>query len=76
MRITGTRSYILIEFDSRTVKIEGELTTTPTFYALVGSIKNWESPYENLEITPEEKGEIIERVLAHNNPQFKIIFEQ
>jgi hypothetical protein len=76
MRITGTRSYILVEFDSRTVKIAGELTTTPAFYASPGSIKNWESPYEKVEITPDEKREIIERVLAHDNPEFRIIFEQ
>jgi len=76
MRITGTRSYILVEIDSRTVKIEGELTTTPAFYASVGSIKNWESPYQDVEISPAEKKEIIERVLAHNNPEFKIIFEE
>ena len=76
MRITGTRSYILVEFDSRSVKIAGELTTTPAFYASVGSIKKWESPFDELEISPEEKREIIEQVLAHNNPTFRIIFDE
>jgi hypothetical protein len=76
MKITGTRSYILVEFDSRTVKIEGELTTTPAFYASVGSIKNWETPYQDVEISPEEKKANIARVLAHNNPAFRIIFEE
>jgi hypothetical protein len=76
MKITGTRSYILVEYDHRTVKIEGELTTTPAFYASIGSIKNWESPYENMSVTEEEKKEIINRVLEENNPEFKIIFEE
>ena len=74
IKITGTRSYILVELISKTVKIEGELTTTPAFYASVRSIKNWESPHQDLEISPSEKKQIIEQVLALNNPDFKIIF--
>jgi hypothetical protein len=76
MKITGTRSYILVEFDHRKVKIEGELTTTPAFYAIKSSIKNWESPYNEIAITEEEKNEIVKRVLEHNNPEFKIFFEE
>ena len=76
MKITGTRSYMLVEFDSRTVKIKGELTTTPAFYASISSIKNWESPYQDLEISQEEKRALIEKILEHNNPEFKIIFEE
>jgi len=76
MKITGTRSYILVEFDSKTVKIEGELTITPAFYASISSIKNWESPYQELKISEEEKKEIVEKILEHNNPEFKIIFEE
>ena len=75
MKITGTRSYILVEFDHRTVKIEGELTTPPAFYATISSIKNWENPYDSIPITEEEKKEIIRRILEENNPEFKIIFE-
>ncbi len=75
MKITGTRSYILVEFKDKKVKIEGELTLTPAFYAYIKSIKNWESPYENIQITEEEKKELIEEVLKYNNPDFKVIFE-
>lgn len=75
MKITGTRSYILVEFDHRTVKIEGELTTTPAFYAVIASMINWESPYNEIAITDEEKEEIIKRVSEQENPEFKIIFE-
>lgn len=76
MKITGTRSYILVEFDYRTVKIKGELTTTPAFYASIGSIENWESPYENLKVSEEEKKEIIRKVSEQNNHEFEIIFEE
>jgi hypothetical protein len=75
MKITGTRSYILVEFDYRTVKIAGELTTTPAFYADISSIRNWEPPHQNLKVSEQEKNEIIKRVLEQNNPDFKIIFE-
>lgn len=76
MKTTGTRSYILAEFDHRTVKIAGELTITPAFYASIGSIKNWEPPYDKIAVTEQEKMEIIEKVLEQNNPDFKIIFEE
>lgn len=76
MKITGTRSYILVEFDYRTVKIKGELTLTPAFYASINSIKNWESPHDNVEVKQEEKNEIINTILRENNSDFKIIFEE
>jgi hypothetical protein len=75
MKITGTRSYILVEFDHRTIKIEGELTTTPAFHASISSIKNLESPYEKEEVTEDEKGEIVRRVQEQNNSGFEIIFK-
>jgi hypothetical protein len=75
MKITGTRSYILIEYDHRTVKVRGELTTSPAFYADINSMQYWESPYENQLITADEKNAIIQCVLENNSPDFKIIFE-
>jgi len=75
MKITGTRSYILVELDHRTVRIAGELTTTPAFYASIGSINNWEPPHEKSKVTEEEKKEIVKIVLENDNPEFKIIFE-
>ena len=74
MKITGTRSYILVEFDYRTVKIKGELTATPAFYADAGSIKNWEAPYQHTPVTEVEKKEIIHAVKVQNTPGFNIIF--
>jgi len=45
--ITGTRSYMIVDFGDRKVKVQGELTLTPAFYGYINSIKNWEPPYEN-----------------------------
>jgi len=75
MKITGTRSYMIVEIRNRKVKIQGELTSAPAFYASAGTIENWEPPFEKIKITEEEKNEIIQEVLAHNNPEFKIYFE-
>ena len=76
MKITGTRSYILVEYDHRTLKIEGELTLTPAFYAVSNSIKNWEPPHEKDAITEAEKKEIILRILNNNiESQLKVYFE-
>jgi hypothetical protein len=33
MKITGTRSQIKVEIDDKIILINGELTTTPAFYA-------------------------------------------
>ncbi len=75
MKITGTRSYMVVEIKDRKVKVQGELTSTPAFYASASTIENWEPPFEKIKITEEEKKEIIQEVLAHNNPEFKIYFE-
>ena len=75
IKFTGTRSYILVEFDHRTVKISGELTSTPAFYASINSIKHWEAPFENIEVTDEEKKQIVECVSKENGGELKIIFE-
>ena len=76
MKITGTRSYILVEYDYRTLKIEGELTATPAFYADKNSIKFWEKPHDNILITEEEKDEIIDKIIEESkNTGLKIYFE-
>ncbi|UII79689.1 Imm74 family immunity protein [Flagellimonas sp. CMM7] len=77
MKITGTKSYIVIETEGKTLKIEGELTTTPAFYADKKSIQNWEKPNESIKITEEEKETLIEKILIESNKDgnVKIIFE-
>ncbi len=72
-KISGTRSYIWIEFDDKTIGIEGELTLTPTFYADRKSMKNLTKP--ELELSSNEKEQIIEEILQHGEYEVKIIFD-
>lgn len=73
--ITGTRSYMIVDFGERKVKIQGELTTTPAFYGYIDSIKNWEAPFEDSAITESERQDIIEQISKYNNPQFPVFLE-
>lgn len=63
MKVYGTRSYIIVEYDHRAIKISGELTTEPAFYADISSISNWEPPYESIIVTEEEKQDLIKKVV-------------
>jgi hypothetical protein len=76
MKITGTRSYIIVELEDRKIRIPGELTTTPAFYASKDSIKAWEPPYEKEILTQEQKESLIAKILEENNKenQLKIYF--
>lgn len=76
MKIRGTRSYIIVEFKDKEVKIQGELTLTPAFYADKSSIKNWESPYQDIPLTDFEKKELIDEITKYNNPEFEVIFDE
>jgi len=61
MKITGTMSYIKVEIDGKTIKIEGE-KVIGGFIAFKNTIKNWEPPYENEIIDEKLKQEIIQKV--------------
>lgn len=75
MKITGTRSYINVELDGKTVKIEGEMLIGG-FVAYKDTIKNWEPPYEHIPITDEEKEDIIKRVIDYTkDSHFVVEFE-
>lgn len=77
MIITGTRSYIIIETEGKSLKIEGELTTPPVFYADKDSIKNWESPYEDIRISEDEKMALIKKIVQEGSKEgnVKVIFD-
>lgn len=75
MKITGTRSYINVELDGKTVKIEGEMLIGG-FVAYKDTIKKWEPPYEHIPITVEEKEDIIKRVIDYTkDSHFVVEFE-
>lgn len=77
MKITGTRSYIIVETEGKSLKIEGELTTTPAFYADKDSIKNWESPHDDIRISEDEKMSLIKKIVQEGKKEgnVKIIFD-
>ena len=75
MNITGTMSYIKVEIEGKTVKIEGE-KVIGGFIAFKNTIKNWEPPYENEIIDEKLKQEIIQKVSDKNkNSHLVITFE-
>lgn len=75
MKITGTRSYIDVDFGDKSVRIEGELTTIPSFYASISSIRYWKTPEGIVQVNEDDRKWIIDEIMHHNNPQFEIIFE-
>lgn len=76
MKITGTRSSIQVEIEGKVLTIQGELTTTPAFYADANSIKRWDPPYDDVAIGEVEKTEIINMIKEEaKNAQVKIIFD-
>ena len=75
MKITGTRSYIKVEINGKTVKIEGE-KIIGGFIAFKNTIRNWEPPYENEVIDENVKQEIMKRVTDETkNSHLEINFE-
>ena len=75
MNITGTMSYIKVEIEGETVKIEGE-KVIGGFIAFKNTIKNWEPPYENEIIDEKLKQEIIQKVSDKTkNSHLVITFE-
>ena len=76
MKLSGTRSYIEVEINDKILRISGELTTTPAFYADSNSIKHWEPPFENILISESEKEELIKTILEETkNAEVKIYFD-
>ena len=75
MNITGTMSYIKVEIEGKTVKIQGE-KVIGGFIAFKNTIKNWEPPYENEIIDEKLKQEIIQKVSDKTkNSHLVITFE-
>lgn len=75
MQIKGTSSYITVEIDHKTVKIQGEMLGNG-FLAFADTIKHWEPPYQNIEIDEATKAKIIQDVMDETkNSKFVIQFE-
>ncbi len=75
MKIEGTSSYITVEIDNKTVRIQGEMLVNG-FLAYVDTIKHWEPPYQRIEIDENTKAKIIRDVIDETkNSNFVIRFE-
>jgi hypothetical protein len=75
MKIKGTSSYITVEIDNKTVKIQGEMLVNG-FVAYADTIKYWEPPYQYIEIDETTKAKIIKDVIDETqNSNFVIQFE-
>ncbi len=75
MKITGTRSYIEVEFEGKVVKIEGELLIGG-FVAYKNTMKNWEAPHECEVIDDVLKQKIMDMVVEETkNSHLVITFE-
>ena len=72
MKITGTRSYIKVTFEGKTVKISGEMIVGG-FVADKNSIRNWEPPYNDKSINDTEKQNIIDAVINKTKISHMII---
>lgn len=74
--IKGTRSYVTVYLEDRSIVIQGELTLTPAFYANKNSISKWNEPYQNIVITDKEKDELVQKIIQFtDNLEIKILFE-
>ena len=68
-------SYIKVEINGKTVKIEGE-KIIGGFIAFKNTIRNWEPPYENEVIDENLKQEIMKKVTDETkNSHLEITFE-
>jgi len=75
MKITGTSSYIKVEFDNKIVKIQGEMMVNG-FLAYSDTIKNWEPPFEHIIIDKVTKTKLIKAIIDETkDSKFKIEFE-
>jgi len=72
-----TRGTMIVYYGNKKAIIQGEATFEPLiFYAWSVSFTHWESPYENIPITEDEKKEIIDYIVLHSqNQKVKVVFE-
>ena len=77
MKITGSNSYIKFDLENGYVlKADGEMLVGRKFVVYKDSMKSWEAPHENEEISDGQIADIIEQVkLSSNQNTVHIIFE-
>lgn len=77
MKITGTKSYILVEVEGKRIQIDGELTETPLFYADKNSINYWEKGNKKIYLSDQEKLRLMNSITVESSKEgyIPIIFD-
>ena len=77
MKITGSSSYVKFDFENGySIMAQGEKLREQEFLVYLKTMKTWESPHENEELTTANIQEIIQSVNAQTNENtLNIIFE-
>ncbi|MBM6616325.1 Imm74 family immunity protein [Bacillus suaedaesalsae] len=75
MKITGTSSYVKIEYDGKIVKASGEMIVGG-FVVFKDSMKAGEEPHSTEEFNNEIRGKVIRDVIEYcKDKDFKVEFE-
>lgn len=80
MIIQISRGFLRVNLANKIAHIEGELCFPPTenfeFIVYVNSIKNWEEPFDKIEITEEEKEQLINDIKNEfRQKRGKVVFD-
>lgn len=77
MKITGSMSYVKFDLENGyVIKAEGEMLVGRKFVAYTDTMKTWEKPHENEEISKEQIERIIQEVQkSMNKNTVQIIFK-
>lgn len=68
MRITGGKSYVKFDLENGYIlKAEGEMLINRVFVAYKSSMKNWEHPHEDEEVSVSQIDGIIRQVKESTN---------
>lgn len=77
MKITGSMNYVKFDLENGyAIKAEGEILVGRKFVVYTDTMKSWESPHENEEISKEQIERIIQEVQESvNENTVQIVFE-
>lgn len=72
VKITGTNSYIILDYNGRKIKVEGEMIVGG-FVAEKNTMKRYEPPFENELVTEEVKEKYIQEALKKTKGSHMVI---
>ncbi len=75
LKITGTLSYVKIEYDGKIIKVQGEMIVGG-FIAYKNTMKTWEPPHQNELFNEDIKCKLISAVKDYcKDREFTVDFE-